>query len=254
MLRSLTVRSRARAALAHLSLTVKATLCAALAVLGCGGETAGTAPDASGSMDAAVADRSNAGSDSSTGTSIDASSEPSVDASTDAGPAPSFDASGLDVDGCDGSILGCAPPAWLTCWACVQELCSSQWTACAADATCNQAMAGALTCVDRGGDVAQCFEQAFASNSDPAIGAAQTCMAPAYGSCGCSTEAPPPPNQDAGLPLCGCTTGANGVANCVQTPTCSVPGCPVSGTYCCTSAGLCGCPAAVPGGPELTCN
>jgi hypothetical protein len=80
----------------------------------------------------------------------------------------------------------------------------------------------------------------------------------AYSACGCASDTSPGPMpagpDDAGLPLCGCTPGANGSGNCAAAPTCTIPTCPVGGTQCCTPTGLCGCAPEIPAGPYQTCN
>lgn len=156
------------------------------------------------------------------------------------------------------SILTCEPAgSFAGCWICQKQMCSTQLTACAQDAACNAAMAGALNCVDEGRAPQLCFLFASTSTDVMLADAVQPCLATAYAPCGCmmSQGLTPPDNVDADLPLCACTTvPPYGNAMCMQTSSCRIPTCPVSGAPCCTPTGLCGCPDAVPGGPDLTCN
>ena len=167
----------------------------------------------------------------------------------------------VDAEVCTASILACEPTlaSFGPCWTCAKQACMTQLSSCAADGICNSAIAGALSCVDAGGDTEQCFEFAFNSANDPALSAAEGCLMVSYSGCGCAAApAPPPaapPDAAADLPLCSCmTTPPYSNAVCMQTPACQVPSCPVSGAPCCTPAGLCGCASAIPGGPDLTCN
>jgi|HubBroStandDraft_6_1064221.scaffolds.fasta_scaffold80262_3 hypothetical protein len=174
--------------------------------------------------------------------------------------APSSDSAAVSDAGCPPteSILTCEPAAsFAPCWTCGKQTCSSQLTACGQDASCNAAIAGALSCVAEGGAPEQCFTFAFMQSNDTALGASEACLVMAYTRCGCmmSQGSAPPDDVDADLPLCSCTTvPPYGNAMCTQTSSCRIPACPVAGSPCCTPAGLCGCAVAIAGGPDLTCN
>lgn len=159
------------------------------------------------------------------------------------------------------SILTCAPTASVAgCWTCAKQVCSSQFAACAQDATCNATIAGALNCSAESGNIMACFPLAIMStlaatngDDDTALDVVRGCILN-NGACPCLTAfpTPPPDDVDADLPLCSCKT-FYGSAMCMQTTSCRVPTCPV-GAPCCTPSGLCGCAPNIVGGPDLTCN
>lgn len=232
------------------------SLISASVVTGCGGvigssSSSAKAGDGGGVEASAPLDATN-----STGLSSDASG----------GDAPqgsqgfSFDGATVPDGGCSPteSILTCQPAAsFAACWTCGKHTCASQLTACAQDPACNAAIAGALNCVDEGGAAEQCFPFVFMSADDAGLSALQSCLTLAYTQCSCmmSQGSTPADSVDADLPLCSCTTvPPYGNGMCMQTASCHIPTCPVSGAPCCTSAGLCGCASAIPGGPDLTCN
>ena len=90
-----------------------------------------------------------------------------------------------------------------------QQVCSSQLAACAQDATCNAAIAGALNCVAEGGEISQCLPFAVMNgDDDTALGEVQGCTVVNNDACPCLTTPPatPPAVVDADLPLCSCKT------------------------------------------------
>jgi hypothetical protein len=131
-------------------------------------------------------------------------------------------------DACAMSILSYqAPATFAGCWSCASNACSSQLKACAADCTCDDAIARALACVDEGGGIASCFLSAFNSAGDSTQSAAQECLMMAYGQCTCpassnqgspaTVDAAPPPAVDDGgacMPMGG--GGDEGSGECNQ--------------------------------------
>jgi hypothetical protein len=97
------------------------------------------------------------------------------------------------------------PPS--ACHTCAKKACLSQLTACAADCTCNNAILGALNCVDDGSG--SCIRSAM-SSSDPILSATANCLFTAGGDCGCPGVQVPSPDGSC-LLLGG--DGNNGLGN-----------------------------------------
>jgi hypothetical protein len=200
------------------------------------------------------------------GPPVDATTQISLpDAAGDVPQGAPFDSSTVPGGECSPteSILTCQPAAsFAACWTCVKQVCSSQLAACAQDATCNAAIAGALNCVAEGGEISQCLPFAVMNgDDDTALAEVQGCTVVNNDACPCLTTLPANPFSapsdvaDADLPLCSCkTVPPYGNAMCMQSTSCQVPTCAVGGSPCCTPAGLCGCAPNIPGGPDLTCN
>jgi hypothetical protein len=120
--------------------------------------------------------------------------------------------------GCSASLLTYESPsaAFGACWTCAKKECSSQLTACAADCACNDAIARALSCADKGGGTAPCFLSAFDSAGDPTQMAVSACLMMAYNQCSCAIgpNPGPTPTVDAAPPTtCTQLGGSGGFGN-----------------------------------------
>lgn len=156
--------------------------------------------------------------------------------------------------GCSTSVLTYEPPdpTFGACWTCAKTGCSSQLTACSADCACNMAIAGALTCVDKGGAALPCFASTFSSApGDSALSAVSGCLTMVANECACqysgqgpSVDAAPPTASDdasaACTPLSGNGNGSTGGGLCDSNYSARCGGT----TYqvsCTCPAGMCAC-------------
>jgi hypothetical protein len=92
--------------------------------------------------------------------------------------------------GCPTNVLTYEPPGatFGSCWMCTKRSCSSEVIACSVDCTCNDAVVGALICVDNGGLTTQCFTSAFSSANDSTLSAIAGCLIGVQTQC-CATPA-----------------------------------------------------------------
>jgi hypothetical protein len=151
------------------------------------------------------------------------------------------------------------PPPDGACWSCIEKGCASQLAACVGDCACNNAVAGAFSCVDSGQRPAPCVLPLITDDADQALLAVSNCILETNAECGCGEVLP-----DASNPGCtqtgGGGTGGNGQCTSNFSETCGamsyqvVCACP-QGSCVCFAGGsthvvdYAGCPYCPGGGP-----